>query len=464
MLLFRESEFTSFHIQNPEGYDASVGDRTSSTLDEQPHLVIWQIIDPTPGRWNIDVRGANGAFFAWEYSFGKYALTLLNPGTVPLDQPWTLTASVTEDGSRVPLETVSLVAKITSPNGSSVFHELNDGGISGDAIAGDGYFAATLPPLSIAGDQTVDLELSWPDLEHKIQTRGSFETQAFPSLQITTLETEELRPLQRTKVATVFSNVGGQPFSILDGEIAVEGVTNSGELGKLELVPQSVITQGHAYMYDLYYTATSEALASIVVRLNLKYAGRQHRFSTDSLVLSSVPRPTPPVMSAPPPASERVPPPKPPAPVAPVLTEPSGLPMGLIITLSVAGGMIIALIAYRVIYWLTRTTPFGYLCNDRGQPVVDFSSLPRKSIYDIRSRDKIDGHELGIPGLENVTFAFHGEEVYLTGERTSEPGRRSVRVNNQPLFEKTQIHDNTWIGAAGRLYSFLMNPTRPSEA
>ncbi|MCL0029207.1 hypothetical protein M1N23_03595, partial [Dehalococcoidia bacterium] len=444
MLFFRESISTAFHIQNPEVDDASVGDRTSSTIDEQPHLVIWQLIDPTPGRWNIDVSGVTGAFFAWEYSFNKYGLALLDPGTVPLDQPWTLTASVTEDGKRVPLEAVRLVAKITSPNGSSVFHELNDGGVRGDAIAGDGYFAATLPPLSIAGEQTIDLELSWPDFEHTIKTLGSFDTQAFPSLQITTLETDELRPLERTKVATVFSNVGGQPFSILAGEIAVEGVTNSGELGKLELVPQSVITQGSAYMYDLYYTATSEALASIIVRLNLEYAGRQHGFSTDSLVLSSVPRPTPPVMSAPPPASEPVPPPKPPAPI--LTAQPSGVPISLIITLSVVGGMIIALIAYRVIYWLTRTTPFGYLYNDRGQPVVDFSNLPRKSIYDLRSPDKIGGHELGVPGLENVTFAFRGEEVYMTGEHASGLGAKSVRVNNQPLFEKTQIHDNTWIG------------------
>ncbi len=461
MLFFRESEFTAFRLQNPEGYEASVGDRTSSALDEQPNVVIWQLVDPAPGQWRVEVRGVDGAFFAWEYSFNKYALTLLDSGTVPLDQPSTLTASVTEDGERVTLEGVRLVAKITAPDGTSVLHDLNDGGVGGDATAGDGYFAATIPPLAMAGAQTVDLELSWPDLEHTITTRGSFEAQAFPSLEITALETEELRPLERAKVATVFSHIGGQPFSVLAEEISVEGVTNSGEPGELELVPQSVITQGRAFMYDLYYTATGEALTTIIVRLNLEYAGRQHGFSTDSMVLSSVPRPAPPVLTAPAPAPKPVPPPPPPAPI---FTQPAGVPTALVVTLSVVGGMILALVAYRVIYWLTRTPPFGYLYNDRGQPLVDFSNLRRKSVDDLRSRDKISGRELGVPGLENVTFAFQGEDVYLTGELESGPGARSVRVNNQPLIEKTQIHDNTWIGTAGRLYSFLMNPMRPAEA
>ena len=138
--------------------------------------------------------------------------------------------------------------------------------------------------------------------------------------------------------------------------------------------------------------------------------------------------------------------------------------MGLVITLALVGGTILAFVVYRLVYWLTRTTPFGYLYNDRGQVVVDFSNLQRKSVDDLRSRDKIPGRELGVPGLENVTFAFDGAEVYLSGEQASDAAVRSVRVNNQPLIETMQIHDNTWIGTAGRLYSFLMNPVLPAEA
>mgnify|MGYP000504118168 CR=1 FL=1 len=65
--------------------------------------------------------------------------------------------------------------------------------------------------------------------------------------------------------------------------------------------------------------------------------------------------------------------------------------MGLVITLAVVGGLILALVLYRLIYWVTRTTPFGYLYNDRGLLVVDFSKLRRKSVDDLRSRDKIPG-------------------------------------------------------------------------
>ena len=465
LLFFRESRVTAFRLQNPEGYESSAGDRTSSSFTDAPNLAIWQLVDPVPGQWRLEVRGVSGLFSAWKYSFNKYSLALLDSGALPLDQPVTVTALVTEDGERVPLDGVSLVAKITAPDGTSILHDLNDDGVNGDAVAADGYYAATIPPLSSPGSHRVDLELSWPDLELTITTRDSFDAQAFPSLDITVLDTDNLRPLERVKVATIFSNVRGQPFSVLAEDITIEAVTNAGDPGKLELVPQSVITQGRAFMYDLFYTATSETLTTIIVRLNLEYAGRQHAFSTDSVVLSSVP-PLPPPVLAPAPLAPRPAPPPPPPPVlpAPAIAPTTGVPVGLVIALAVVGGIILALVLYRVVYWVTRTKPFGYLYNDRGQLVVDFSNLQRKSVDDLRSRDKIRGNELGVPGLENVTFAFDGTEVYLSGEQSSEATVRSVRVNNQPLIEKMRIHDNTWIGTAGRLYSFLLNPVLPAEA
>ena len=461
LLFFRDRPLTAFRLRNPEGYEAFTGDRTSSTFTELPNLVIWQLVDPAPGQWHLEVRGTAGLFAAWEYSFNKYSLSLLDPGALPLDQPVTLTAMVTEDGERLPLEGVSLVARITAPDGTSLLHDLNDDGVRGDAVAGDGYFAATLPPISIEGGHQVELELSWPDLEHTITTTASFDAQAFPALDVTVLETDSLRPLERAKVATVFSHIRGKPFAVLAEDIAATGVTNAGEPGKLELVPQSLITQGRAYMFDLYYTATEETLATVVVRLNLEYAGRQHIFTSDSVVLSSI-LPVAPRVVAPAPAPRPAQPPPPPP--TPAIQPSASVPMGLVITLAVLGGMILALVLYRLIYWLTRTTPFGYLYNDRGLLVVDFSKLRRKSVDDLRSRDKIPGSELGVPGLENVTFAFDGPHVYLSDDQATEAAVRSVRVNNQPLIEKMQIHDNTWIGTAGRLYSYLLNPVRPAEA
>jgi hypothetical protein len=465
MLFFRESPVTAFRLQNPGGYEASAGDRTSSSFTDAPNLAIWQLVDPVPGQWRLEVRGVAGAFSAWEYSFNKYSLALLDSGTFPLGQPVTVTAMVTEDGERVPLDGVGLIARVTAPDGTLILHELNDNGVSGDAIPGDGYFAATIPPLSVSGGHEVDLELSWPNLKHTITTRGSFDAQPFPALDVNVVKTDDLRPGERARVATIYSHVSGQPFSVLLGDITIEGVTNLGEPGKLELVPQTVITQGRAYMYDLFYTATSETLTTIIARLNLEYAGRQHAFATDSVVLSSVPPLPPPVLApapeAPRPVAQPAPPPPPRAFTA---EEPAGVPLGLVIALAIVGSIILALVLYRLIFWLTRTTPFGYIYDDRGQVVVDFSNLQRKSVDDLRSRDRIPGHELGVPGLEHVTFAFDGTNVYLSGERTSDSAVRSVRVNNQPLVEKMQIHDNTWIGTAGRLYSFLMNPVLPAQA
>ena len=75
-------------------------------------------------------------------------------------------------------------------------------------------------------------------------------------------------------------------------------------------------------------------------------------------------------------------------------------------------------------------------------------------VRNLMSRNSVTGEEVGARGLESVSFRFDRKSVGVDTEQATP----TIRVNNQPLIGQTRIHDRTWIGAHGKLYSFLLSP------
>ena len=115
MVFFRELPITEFRLTNPDGFEASASDRTSSTITEFHHVVLWEMVDPVPGRWNIEVRGGQGHFSANAYYTNRYGIELLSSGAAPVGQPLNIVAMVTDNGQRSPVNTI-LTASITDPS------------------------------------------------------------------------------------------------------------------------------------------------------------------------------------------------------------------------------------------------------------------------------------------------------------------------------------------------------------
>ena len=446
LLFFKQGPYGSLRLSNPSGFEASAGDRTESLVIETPHVVGWRLIDPVPGQWRADVRGIEGVVSGWHYAANKYSVNLASYGAVPLNEPTALVAFVSDGRDKVVLEDVKLVATITTPEGATLVHELKDDGLLGDSAPADGFFSATIPPVAVAGEYRVDLELSWPEFGHRISSQANFRGRAFPTIEITSVLGEELRLDQRSKVATLRVHVQGQPFAISTEELTSALASNVDLAGTLEVLPQRLLDQGRAWLYDVFFTPRGEGLHTLIFSINMEYAGRNYAHATDSIVLSSV-MPAPPTVAiaaakpvAPPAAPQR--------PVQPLLAAPSGFPwVALAVSLVVAVGLVVA-----VIYMGRRTRPYGYLYDDRDEPVVDFSNLRRHPIFKLLFRSQVRGWELGVPGLEGVSFRFAGKRIGLRSRRAAP----TVRVNNQPLIGDTTIQDRAWIGVHGRLYNFFV--------
>ena len=470
LYVFKESPYGSLRLSNPGGFESSAGDRTASYVIETPHVVIWRLVDPAPGNWRIDVRGVEGVLSAWERSTNKYELLLNSPDTVPLSVPGTLVGHIREGESVAFVNDVRMSARITTPNGATVLHEMKDDGKSGDAIADDGFYTATLAPLTAGGRYDVELELSWLEFDHIIRSQTSFEAAAFPAIEVWTGELDGLPAGERSQIATAFVHVQGEPYPVDIDEFVVSLASPEESEGILEIEPRRLFGTGPAWEYQVYFTPSAAGHHTVMFRLALDYAGREYTHSTGSFVLSSV--------AAPPAPSAVVEAPVVEAPAAepaaePVLDVPAPLalpPLGLtqpppartdgfeppLLLLAIAGGLLLVGAAV-VAYLMTRPRPFGYLYDDQEEPVVDFGGLQRRPIMALIRGSTVRGGELGIQGLESLVFHFSRAGVKIRSESQPEEGP-TVRVNNQPLTQPTEIEHKSWIGIGGKLYSFLVSP------
>lgn len=448
MIFFKAGPSGSLRLKNPSGFEASQGDRALSTVVETPFIVMWKLVDPVPGQWTVDMHGVEGQISAWHYSANKLNLEFLTPNTVPFDQTVPLVAYITDgEKDRITMTDVEVRARITGPNGSTLIHSLNDDGELGDSIAGDGYYSTTMQPLGTEGDYRVDLELFWPQYNHFITSQKMLSAQPFPSLAVDVLHTGRLNIGERTRIATAQVNVNGQPFAVPVDELQASLTTEAEDSGRLEVIPQKLVNQGRAWEYDIYYTAAEQNQYSILLGLNMSYAGRDYQFAYDTMVLSSL---IPPIPAEPAPQVVRL---------ATPPTPPAGptMPRGL---LAIPVVLVVALIAAGI-YIISRTKPYGYLYNDRGELLVDFKSVPRKAAAAFMSRDTVDGTEIGVGELKGVSFNFSRGKVDIRSSHTDP----SVRINNRPLIEgeEASLHDQTWIGTQGKLFSFLLSPMMQAQ-
>lgn len=470
LVFFKEGPTGSLSLRNPAGVEATESDRALSSVIETPHMVVWTLVDPAPGKWTVDVRGREGFISAWHYPKHTLSMDFVSFDSVPYDQRVDLVAFISDGASRVASTDVEVRAIVTDAAGETRAYMLNDRGELGDAVSGDTYYSTTLPPLGAEGEYEVELELYWPQYDHAISRRKVITAQAFPSLAVDLTATEGLTPGERANIGSAVVNVKGQPYAIPIGQISADVSSASG--GTVELTPQSLLNTGHAWAFDIMFTPAGEELHTLALRLDMEYASRSYSFIIKPVVLSSFPLPEPtPVVAPPAPVAPAVAPaPVAPDPVvvAPVVAETlptpesaGGVPAWALYALgALAVGLVAAGGGY-VAYALSKPKPYGYLYGEQGDLLADMSALKRGLWAEMTSRNLVRGEELGAAELRGLSLYFDQGQVDIRSAQT-EP---SIRINNKPLIagEQTRASNQSWIGTQGKLFSLRLGSPLPSD-
>ena len=438
LLFLRESPSGSLALTGPLGGGTSSGDFERFRVIETPHVVAWKLKDPAPGEWTAEWRGGNGVVSAWQYVGNIYSLALEPPDAV-LDEATTLVAFVTDEQSKIaPYPGARLTARIISPEGATVAYDLNDDGVAGDSVAEDGFFSADISPASVEGEHSVQLELSWSQFDHSISSQAAFVARALPSIELTPTNIGDLSPGDRSRVATAFVHVSGRPYAVSPDELIA--TAGSDAEGLLEIESQQPLEQGRSWLYDVFFTPEEDGLHTLVLGLEIEYAGRRYSLQSDPVALTSTtvfPRPGSPPLQ---------------------VFESSRVDWGPLGTLVAA----VATLAAAGLYWLFSPRPYGYLYNDSNDLVVDFAKLERRPAIMLLLKSFVRGKELGVPELEGLWFRFSRKRIGLMVRRAG-PG---VRVNDRPISRFATIRDRTWIGTGGRLFSYWLSaqPPQPEPA
>ena len=455
IFIFRDSEQGSFQLSDPNGFAISEG-RTAYSVRETPNAIVWEIEDPLPGHWKVDGSGISGNVSVWAHSSNAYRIVLQSPGIVPLREPATVVVYVAEGDRVVKLEGAQVLANVSAPDGYSFKLELHDDGVGVDQVAGDGMYSVQMPTLSTAGDYDVETELYWADFNHSLTSFSNFRAEPYPSVLVEGLDVGELALGERTHVADALIHVNSAPYAVPAEAIIPVVNAAPGSNAEIEVVARSLFGDGPAWDYDIFLTVSEPGTYSVALQLNAEFGGAMFSRLSETILLKS----------ADPQAPVAAPPVEKPSPVQPVSVEPEVQPVAavpeteaatqdpvslqwiallvLLPILAAAGGV--------GIYFLVQTRPYGYIYGDRDERLADFSAIRRSPLAAIFQRSYVRGAELGIPGLESVAFRFSGADIHVYRDESSES---TVRVNNQPLVDQAVVQNRTWIGARGKLYTFL---------
>lgn len=435
--VYLENSRGSISLTNPDGLDSSLID--GSYAIESPYIRSIKIDDPTPGTWLLDANSVNGKFAVWSTSQNELRLTINNSGPVPFNEPSSLVVFASRGSNLIGIEDGKIHAYVTTPEGQTLAYTLNDSGLDSDTVAGDGYFSGAVGPFNSTGIHNVTLELSWNEIEYVLTSESSIDVQHFPSLEINSLLQGDLNLSERTKVATINVNVDGQPYPVQYDDIAWDISSGDSSPGKLEIQANTASVDSQDWIYDVFMTVDSPGQRTVSFALQLEYGGQSYIYTATPLFISSI---------------------EPPA-VQSVVNEDSRLDQSRVETLQTSQefpwwvivfpvSLAVAMLSI-LINWIIQARPKGFLFNDRNERVIDFANLKRGFFSKLLFKNTISGKELGMVGFESVTFKFTKGKICIESNKPS----ASVRVDNKPLSNKTELVDKTWIGVGGKLYSFV---------
>ena len=435
--IYLEKASGSIRLTNPEGLDSRLID--GSYTVESPYIHSIKIEDPMPGTWSLDANSVDGRFAVWSTSQNELRLTINNSGPIPLNEPSSLVVFASRGSNLIKIEDGEIYAYVTTPEGQTLAYTLNDSGLDSDTVPGDGYFSGSVGPFNSTGMHDITLELSWNEIEYVLTSDASIDVQHFPSLEVNTMHEGDLNVNERTHVATINVNVDGQPYPVSHDSIAWDLSSGDSTQGQLEVQSKTASAEAVDWIYDVFLTVDSPGQRTVSFALQLEYGGQSYIYTATPLYVSSINQPE--VYNV---ADENS---RLDQRVNESLGTTQAFPWWVIVFPISLGIAIISML----INWRIQTRPKGFLFNDRDERVIDFANLKRGFFNNFLFKNKISGKELGMVGLEEVTFKFTKDKICINSNKPS----ASVRVDNKPLSKQTELFDKTWIGVGGKLYSFV---------
>ena len=464
----RLNEDTQVALFRPNGAPAT-SEFPNITLSETPNVVIFNITEPAPGRWQLRGIGAGSKLLAGPEIDNPLRIALVPQPPLPIGESGLIKAVVTSDGQPQPVTSSRILATVQLANGVTQLHEMNDLGVAGDEIAGDAVFTSRIPAPQVQGVNGVELQLTWADYEAVITGSGSYQTEHFPQLTLAESWEPNLRPGERVRIATVEVTTGDFPYLMTADELAGT-LTGPGGETPVEFVLINDIEDGKGWEFGVFASPTEQGEHQLRVVFDSRHVGRSFTsaITDDSVGVTLIlPTPTPvpptPVSPTATPKPDPTPTSVPPTPtvVVPEEEEPDEEGGGALLWMVVLLLSVVVAVGVFAIWRINRTKPYGFIYDDMGRLIVDFGALERGLMTQFKSQDSVGADELPVLPFNGGVFRFTPTEVVFNySPRSGDP---SLRIDGRPIGGAVTLDERTWLGVGGRLLHFVAEPQDVSE-
>ncbi|MBI2965578.1 MAG: hypothetical protein HYY34_05180 [Chloroflexi bacterium] len=423
----RFSPAASFELFDPRGAKADVRRNPAVKVFETPSAVVLQVASPEAGTWSLRAAGAGSEIRAAVEIANPLSLGLVPQPPIPAGQSGALAAAATVDGKPVALPGATVEATVRSTDGKAVVYRLLDDGRGVDEKAGDGVFTVAVPAASSQSLYEVGLRLSWANYGATIIGAGSFKIEQFPAIQVTPLSAAPVAQGAEAAIARVDVTVGQYPYPVAADQMSVKVRSDAGASVVSRIVPINPLPDGRAWQFQVVTSPVDSGGYSVTAGLDVTHLGRAFTSSANG------------------PAAHLEMLPPPPVPGTPAW-----------VYAAVAAGALVLVLGSALAVNARRQVPVGYLYDDKGRMLFDFSMTKQSPLRRLLARNIVAC--AGISGLPVATGSF------LFGKRSVElryPARnQSLRVNGRPAGNRVRLTPGTWLGVGGRLMTYSIDRKR----
>lgn len=421
---FRNASAASFELYDPRGARADSVRNPDVKLFNSPSIAILEVKSPEAGTWSLRAAGAGSEVRAALQVDNPLKLAIVPQPPIPVGQAGSLVATAAINGVPAPLPGATIEATVRSVDGKAVVYKLLDDGRGVDRTAGDGLFSVAVPATEAQSSHSVDLKLSWTNYGAVMTAHGSLQSEVFPQLAITSLPVEPIAEGAGATVARVQVTVGDYPYPVMASELTVRVRSNEGASVATRLAAIDPLPDGRAWQYQVLTNPVQSGDYVATARLDIVHLGREFAATAAGS-----------------PARVEILPP-PPIPGTPLWVY-GAAGVGVLVMLT---GMALGLNT-------RRTAPIGYLYDDKGRMLYDFSRVKQTRLHRLLARNYVKCAD--VPGLPvgSGTFVFRKKGLELRY-----PGSgQSLRVNGRPAGNRVGLYDGVWLGVGGRLLTYSID-------
>jgi hypothetical protein len=294
-------------------------------------------------------------------------------------------------------------------------YNMEDNGMSGDKVEGDGIYTALISADSGLGENIAIVKVGWKNSEIEYPVEFLITTQQFPKIFLmSNLDISSSQNIENI-VGFIRSEVNGIPYEISSGDLEVNLYDNEGFNREIILTSKNKIGSGKDYEFFISSKEYIEEKFNLSANLNMVFMGNIY----DSPIQQVT-----------------------------VIRPQSNLKIILYISSAIVLSIMSLIVIFLAKKWNDQVKPHGYLLDSGRNFIVDFSEVKKSFLSNILNKNSLMPSEMKKYNFGSFKLTFHENYIILSSMSSS----HTVRVDGKPISGPSVIKSESSVGFEGKLF------------